>query len=232
MIPQGSKGSFQPRGKTLEGFRWGGQHVLSCLFLEDHCGYCGARLGRTGRGACDGRWSRWGNGDLYRGWHRAPHRPASLQGGPSRGPALGVPPFVLRRFFCLERPWNRSCELLPMSPAFWVCHLILGSPDVSTGSREESPGEGRCRVGGFQGQSWGPESSAALAPARGTAGCPGQERRKEGHHPKARTQGRLGLEGSAVQEAQSFCLCSTVPPMLCGSRDTSVLLIKGGAAHP
>lgn len=46
----------------LEGFRWGGQHVLDCLFLEDHCGYCGARLGRVERGAGDGKWSRWGMG--------------------------------------------------------------------------------------------------------------------------------------------------------------------------
>lgn len=64
MIPQGSKGSINPHGKTLESFRWESQHVLNCLFLEDHCGYCGARLGRAGRGVCDGTWSRWGNGGL------------------------------------------------------------------------------------------------------------------------------------------------------------------------
>ncbi|XP_004743223.2 interleukin-2 receptor subunit beta isoform X1 [Mustela putorius furo] len=31
-----------------------------------------------------------------------------------------------------RRPWNRSCELLPLSPALWVCHLILGSPDAQS----------------------------------------------------------------------------------------------------
>lgn len=74
-------------------------------------------------------------------------RPCCM-GGPPQGRLWGVPPFVLRIFFCLERPWNRSCDLLLMSPAFWACHLILGSPDVSSGGREESPGEGRCVGGG------------------------------------------------------------------------------------
>uniref|UniRef100_A0A452UKK3 Interleukin-2 receptor subunit beta n=1 Tax=Ursus maritimus TaxID=29073 RepID=A0A452UKK3_URSMA len=31
-----------------------------------------------------------------------------------------------------RRPWNRSCDLLLMSPAFWACHLILGSPDAQS----------------------------------------------------------------------------------------------------
>ncbi|XP_006742294.2 interleukin-2 receptor subunit beta isoform X2 [Leptonychotes weddellii] len=31
-----------------------------------------------------------------------------------------------------RRPWNKSCELLPMSLAFWACHLVLGSPDAQS----------------------------------------------------------------------------------------------------
>ncbi|XP_035552343.1 interleukin-2 receptor subunit beta isoform X1 [Canis lupus dingo] len=31
-----------------------------------------------------------------------------------------------------RRPWNKSCELLPMRPAFWACYLILGSPDAQS----------------------------------------------------------------------------------------------------
>lgn len=101
--------------------------------------------------------------------------------GPSRGLALGVPLFVLRRFFCLERPWNRSCELLPLSPALWVCHLILGSPDVSTESREESPGVGRCGAGSFQCRT-GPREPSGFGYSQRHSGLPRgkRDRRKQG----------------------------------------------------
>ncbi|XP_036747281.2 interleukin-2 receptor subunit beta isoform X2 [Manis pentadactyla] len=36
-----------------------------------------------------------------------------------------------------KRPWNRSCELLPVRPASWTCNLILGSPDSQTLTRAD-----------------------------------------------------------------------------------------------
>ncbi|XP_020037924.2 interleukin-2 receptor subunit beta isoform X3 [Castor canadensis] len=33
------------------------------------------------------------------------------------------------RLFCSERPWNLTCELLPVTQASWACNLILGSPN-------------------------------------------------------------------------------------------------------
>lgn len=59
-----------------------------------------------------------------------PRRPAWLHGGHSTGQRRG-PSLSSKQLLCLERPWNKSCELLPAGPASWSCNLILGSPDVS-----------------------------------------------------------------------------------------------------
>lgn len=64
------------------------------------------------------------------------HRPATLHGDSPKGQLWegGVRLFLLRGFFCLERQWNESCELLPVKPGSWACNLILGPPDVSSHS--------------------------------------------------------------------------------------------------
>lgn len=113
-------------------------------------------------------------------------RPCCM-GGPPQGRLWGVPPFVLRIFFCLERPWNRSCDLLLMSPAFWACHLILGSPDVSSGGREESPGEGRCVGGVLPGAEMGPSKLRGFGYRLGYSRLPGA-REAEGSRAASKGQ--------------------------------------------
>uniref|UniRef100_G1Q8J5 Interleukin-2 receptor subunit beta n=1 Tax=Myotis lucifugus TaxID=59463 RepID=G1Q8J5_MYOLU len=56
-----------------------------------------------------------------------------------------------RQFLCLERPWNKSCELLPAGPASWSCNLILGSPDSQTLTSADVV---RMRVMCLEGERW------------------------------------------------------------------------------
>lgn len=78
----------------------------------------------------------------------------------------GVPPFLLRRFVCLERTWEKSCELLPVRSATWACNLILGAPKVRSQSLREMPGGGWVQRGVPPQEELGPASPVALGPGR------------------------------------------------------------------
>ena len=123
-----------------------------------------------------------------------------------------VPLFLLRGFFCLERPWNECCELLPVRPGSWACNLILGLPDVSSQGRGGEEGRRTSRGGAGPSK---PQQGPGTAASQGSLSWGG--RREEGSIQREK---QAGAGGQGIQGAGGIRHSASAPagsPRLCGS---------------